>query len=188
MGPSNNFHSSSKISTTSILNKKRLLLVQVPEQLPRVEAQVFPLPAGHGHWGDAQQPQTQGTSNQSSSFYYVHRLLIKEMRRLNISTFIHLNVNQMVVIATGGGVFYFATSAGVLEQSMGARNREWIGLSYRPVRQYRLAESDPSNRFLGPLKVLKYRHSSFNRWPMFKRNDDISGFSPLLNIISMTKP
>jgi hypothetical protein len=76
------------------------------------------------------------------------------MRRLNISTFIHLNVNQMVVIATGGGGFYFATSAGVLEQSMGARNREGMGLSYRPpARQHRLAESDPWNRFLGSLKV-----------------------------------
>jgi hypothetical protein len=49
------------ISTTSKSNKKRPLLVQVPEQLPGVEAQVFPLPAGHGNRGDAQQPQTQGT-------------------------------------------------------------------------------------------------------------------------------
>jgi hypothetical protein len=35
------------------------------------------------------------------------------------------------------------TSAGVLEQSMGARNRVGIGLSYRPARQHRLVESIP---------------------------------------------
>jgi hypothetical protein len=95
----------------------------------------------------------------------------------------------MEVMATGGGGFYFfATSAGILEHSMGARNREGMGLSYRPpARQHRLAESDPWIRFLGSLKVLKYRHSSFDSWLMFKRNDDISGFSPLLNIFSMTK-
>jgi hypothetical protein len=42
--------------------------------------------------------------------------------------------------------------AGILEQSIGARNRG-IGLSYRPARQQRLAESIPWNRFLGSLKV-----------------------------------
>jgi hypothetical protein len=34
-------------------------------------------------------------------------------------------------------------SAGILEQSMGARNRVGIGLSYRPARLHRLAESIP---------------------------------------------
>jgi hypothetical protein len=38
------------------LNKKQLLFVQLLEQLPGVEAQVFSLPAGHGHRRDAQQP------------------------------------------------------------------------------------------------------------------------------------
>ncbi len=33
--------------------------------------------------------------------------------------------------------------AGILEQSMRARNREGIGLSYRPARLQRLAESIP---------------------------------------------
>jgi hypothetical protein len=32
-------------------------------------------------------------------------------------------------------------SAGILEQSMGAKNRIGIGLSYRPARLHRLAES-----------------------------------------------
>jgi hypothetical protein len=38
-------------------------------------------------------------------------------------------------------------SAGILEQSMGARNRVRIGLSYRPVRLHKLAELIPCNRF-----------------------------------------
>jgi hypothetical protein len=46
-------------------------------------------------------------------------------------------------------------SAGIWEQSMGARNRVGIGLSYRPARLHRLAKSVPSNRFLGLLKSLK---------------------------------
>ncbi len=68
--------------------------------------------------------------------------------------------------------------AEILEQSMGARNRVGIGLSYRPARLHRLEESIllwllkftkfgfrlhrladwiPWNRFLGSLKVLKHR-------------------------------
>jgi hypothetical protein len=47
----------------------------------------------------------------------------------------------------------FLHSAGILEQSMGARNRVGIGLSYRPAVLHRLAESIPWNRFLGFLKV-----------------------------------
>ena len=38
-------------------------------------------------------------------------------------------------------------------QSMGARNRVGIGLSYRPARLQRLAELVHWNRFLGSLKV-----------------------------------
>jgi|LakMenEpi03Aug12_release.lakeMendotaPanAssembly.Ray.scaffolds.fasta_scaffold1077138_1 hypothetical protein len=36
----------------------------------------------------------------------------------------------------------------ILEQSMGARNRIGIWLSYRPARLHRLAESNPWNKFL----------------------------------------
>ncbi len=43
--------------------------------------------------------------------------------------------------------------AGIFEQSMGARNRVGIGLSYRPARLQRLAESIPWNRLLGSIKV-----------------------------------
>jgi hypothetical protein len=42
----------------------------------------------------------------------------------------------------------FLKNAGILEKSMGARNREAIGLAYRHARLHRLAES-----ILGLLKV-----------------------------------
>ncbi len=42
-------------------------------------------------------------------------------------------------------------NAGILERSMGTKNRVGIELSYRPTK-VRLAESIPWNRFLGPLK------------------------------------
>ncbi len=45
------------------------------------------------------------------------------------------------------------SSARILEQSMGARNRVGIGLSYRPARLRRLAELIPGIRFLGSLKA-----------------------------------
>jgi hypothetical protein len=50
-------------------------------------------------------------------------------------------------------VFYSEPCTGILEQSMGARNRVGIGLSYRPARLHRLAELIPSTQFLGVLKV-----------------------------------
>ncbi len=43
--------------------------------------------------------------------------------------------------------------AGIFKQSMGARNRVGIGLSYRPARLHGLAELVPWNRFLCSLKV-----------------------------------
>jgi hypothetical protein len=43
--------------------------------------------------------------------------------------------------------------AGIFKQSMGARNRGGIGLSYRPARLHRLAEFIPWNRFLGSINV-----------------------------------
>jgi hypothetical protein len=56
----------------------------------------------------------------------------------------------------GGGMDSGITavlSAGILEQSMGARNRIGIGLSYRPARLHKLAESIPWYWFLGFLEV-----------------------------------
>jgi hypothetical protein len=53
-----------------------------------------------------------------------------------------------------------AESAVIFSQSMGARNREGIGLSYRPARQHSLAELVPSTSLesiLGLLKSLKIR-------------------------------
>jgi hypothetical protein len=46
--------------------------------------------------------------------------------------------------------------AGIFKQSMGARKRVGIRLSYRPARLHRLAELIPWNRFLGSLKVKKF--------------------------------
>jgi hypothetical protein len=46
--------------------------------------------------------------------------------------------------------------AGIFKQSMGARNRVGIGLSYRPARLHVLAELVLWNRFLGSLKVQKF--------------------------------
>ncbi len=46
-----------------------------------------------------------------------------------------------------------AFSAGIFKQSMGARNRVGIVLSYWPARLHRLAKLVPWNRFLGSLKV-----------------------------------
>ncbi len=43
-----------------------------------------------------------------------------------------------------------------VKQSMGARNRVGIGLSYPPARLPRLAEFIPWNQFLGSIVVYKY--------------------------------
>ncbi len=43
--------------------------------------------------------------------------------------------------------------AGIFKESMGARNRGGIGLSYRPARLHRLAELIPWDRFLGSINV-----------------------------------
>jgi hypothetical protein len=48
-------------------------------------------------------------------------------------------------------------SAGILEPFMGARKRVGIEFSDRLARLHRLADSIPWNRFLGSIKVLKYR-------------------------------
>jgi hypothetical protein len=45
------------------------------------------------------------------------------------------------------------SSAGIFKQSMGARNKVGIGLSYRPAWLHRLAEFIPWNRFLGSINV-----------------------------------
>jgi len=49
--------------------------------------------------------------------------------------------------------FQFENCAGISEQSIGARNRVGIGLSYRPARLHSLEELVPWNRFLDSLKV-----------------------------------
>jgi hypothetical protein len=46
--------------------------------------------------------------------------------------------------------------AGIFKQTMRARNKVGIGLPYRPARLHRLAELIPWNRFLGSIQVLKF--------------------------------
>ncbi len=46
--------------------------------------------------------------------------------------------------------------AGIFKQSMEAKNRGGIRLSYRPARLHKLAELIPWNRFLGSIKVYKF--------------------------------
>jgi hypothetical protein len=43
--------------------------------------------------------------------------------------------------------------AGIFKESMGARHRVGIGLSYRPARLHTLAEFIPWNRFQGSINV-----------------------------------
>jgi hypothetical protein len=58
------------------------------------------------------------------------------------------------------------SSAGILEQCMGARNRVGIGFSHRPARLNRLAESIPGNRFLVSLQIYKFCLKIRNRGGM----------------------
>jgi hypothetical protein len=53
-------------------------------------------------------------------------------------------------------ILYTELRAGIFKQSMGARNRGGIGLSYRPPELHRLAEFIPWNRFQDSINVLKY--------------------------------
>ncbi len=45
--------------------------------------------------------------------------------------------------------------AGILEQSLGAKNRAGIGLYYRPTRLHRLADLIPWNQLLGSLTLIR---------------------------------
>ncbi len=47
----------------------------------------------------------------------------------------------------------YSTCAENFKHLWGARNRVWIGLSYRPARLHRLAKLIPWNRFMGSFKV-----------------------------------
>jgi hypothetical protein len=48
------------------------------------------------------------------------------------------------------------SGAGIFKQSMGARNRVGVELSYQPARLHSLGELVPLNRFLGSLEVKKF--------------------------------
>ncbi len=61
-------------------------------------------------------------------------------------------------------VLYFDSSAKILEQSMGARNRVGTGLSYWLSRLHRLAESIPWNRSLRLKIPSQKRHASLQKY------------------------
>jgi hypothetical protein len=65
-------------------------------------------------------------------------------------------------------VLHWRSCAGILEQSMGARNRVGIELSYRPARLHGLADSIP-----GLLNSLQYRFSSLLETGSVRRAADI---------------
>jgi hypothetical protein len=56
-------------------------------------------------------------------------------------------INQVPFLWRTDEVQNTANSARIFKQSMGARNREGIGLSYRPARLHSLTELIPGNRF-----------------------------------------
>jgi hypothetical protein len=58
-------------------------------------------------------------------------------------------------------IFYHQGRARFLKQSLEARNRVGIGLSYRPARLHGLAELIPWNQILSSLQVKKYRLRPF---------------------------
>jgi hypothetical protein len=62
-------------------------------------------------------------------------------------------------------------SAGIFKQSMGARNRVGIGLSYRPARIHSLTELFPGNRFLGSLRVKNSGSGHFYRWKCVSQSE-----------------
>ncbi len=67
-----------------------------------------------------------------------------------MGTFINVRVGVKFTLCKDSGS---ASSAGTFKQSMGARNRVGIGLSYWPARLHSLAELVLWNRLLGSLKV-----------------------------------
>ncbi len=61
-------------------------------------------------------------------------LIYEEMHNCSILNFLIYEENLIFFyISAQYSTFHFECSAGILEQSMGARNRVGIGLSYRPT-------------------------------------------------------
>ncbi len=66
--------------------------------------------------------------------------------------------NRVILVRSGRATLLWA---GIFKESMGARHRGGIGLSYRPARLHRLAEFIPWNRFLGSIKMFKNTGSEY---------------------------
>jgi hypothetical protein len=79
---------------------------------------------------------------------YVRKIYITCQQSCGACVFVIQSLLHIIIYC-----YYVGSSAGIFEQSMVARNRVGIGLSFRPARLHRLTESIPWNRFLGSLKV-----------------------------------
>jgi hypothetical protein len=80
------------------------------------------------------------------------QILVLKVSRDFITTtaepeFVNLSRSPRIDSQPGGPELEF------LNNLLGARNREGMGLSYRPARLHRLAEFIPWNRFLGSINV-----------------------------------
>jgi len=80
---------------------------------------------------------------------------------------IKVNISKIFIDKSFSLFQDFQPSAGILEQSMGSRNRVRIGLSNRPARLHRLAESIPWNE-IDSLESIPGLLNSLNIWALFE--------------------
>ncbi len=95
--------------------------------------------------------------NHKCGFFCFHPSLGCLYPRLLLSTIVkyYLQLGEFCLLPEiwGSLTLKILPSAGIFKQSMGAKKRVGIGLSYRPARLHSLAKLVPWNRFLGSLKV-----------------------------------
>jgi hypothetical protein len=84
-------------------------------------------------------------------FRLLTTFLITKFVDLKCSPVITHSANLINLVSLGD--YLNSHRAGIFKQSMRARNRGGIGLSYRPAMLHRLAEFIPWNRFLGSIHV-----------------------------------
>ncbi len=105
-----------------------------------------PSPVAEGHWSGQLRPY-------SPPYAFRLSLTLVAVRQAKVTVLNTYFLSQMVFIIGQAAYFMVSTCAGIYEQSMGARNRVGLGLSYRPARLHRLAELVSWNRFFDSLKV-----------------------------------
>jgi hypothetical protein len=106
-------------------------------------------------WGQPEKPTAISTPLSNRLRFY------STFPLLNIFTFLHRFFGLLFAQHLLFHLFTFFPSysipslicVGIFKQSMGARNRVGIGLSYRPAMLHSLAALIPCDQFLGSLKV-----------------------------------